>query len=91
MTITLNQTTNTLDPNGTAADPEQSLVGYIDEVTAALENAFPGVEVIHMNEDATRSFSVWWGDTSAEEDCNEASDEIQRITEAVYEAGYFWV
>ena len=88
MTITLNQTTNTLDPNGTTADPEESLVGYIDYVTAALENAFPGVEVTHNNEDDTKAFSVA---LAADEDYYETSDEIQRITEAVYETGNFWV
>ena len=88
MTITLNQTTNTLDPNGTTADPDESLVGYITEVTAELQRAFPGVDVVHNNEDDTKAFTVA---VAADEDYYETSDEIQRITEDVYETGNFWV
>jgi uncharacterized coiled-coil DUF342 family protein len=84
MKITINQTAEALDPNSTTENPEQSLVNYIAELTKEIQKAYPEAEVEHNEIDDTYSFRV------SDDPDGSIAEEIQEISESVYETGNFW-
>ena len=87
MTITLNQTVNSLDPNRTSENGADSLNNYIAEVSAEIRKEYPDAEIIHNEVEDTYAFRVDADDSCLHE---EVTQNVQEITEAVYECGNFW-
>lgn len=84
MKITINYTADALDPNNTAEDAEQSLRNYIAELTAEIQKEFPGADIEHAEIDDTYQFRV------SDDPDGSIADEVQSISERVYETGNFW-
>jgi hypothetical protein len=90
MKITIRGTTDSLDPNNTCNNPEQSLANYNAELDAAILAEYPDAEIIHENMDDCSGIIV----VGQTEDERRAEDEIrdfvQRAGEDIYAAGNFW-
>ena len=84
MKITIRLTADGLDPNQTTTDPAESLVNYIRDLTEEILKAYPGAEVVHDEIDDTQCYVV------DDDPDGTIRDEIQRISELVYETGMFW-
>ena len=87
ITITLNQTADNLDPNHTSSNPHESLAAYLKEVEARIKAVYPDADVDHNEIDDTYAFRVVCDDP---EQYEEIMQEVQDITESVYELGNFW-
>ena len=84
MKIVINQTAAALDPSATTENPEQSLANYVAELTREIKKAYPEAEIEHNEIDDTYSFRV------SDDPDGSIAEEIQEISEAVYETGNFW-
>lgn len=84
MKITINQTAESLDPNETTENPEQSLANYIAELTAAILRDYPEAQIEHNDTDHTYAIRV------SDDPDGSIGDDIQEISERVYETGNFW-
>lgn len=87
-TITIRTTADSLDPNQTNPNPEQSLRNYRAEIDAAITNEFPGAEIIHIDEDNNRPIEIRGLYDNDHADYVERT--IQAIGEDIYAQGNFW-
>ena len=90
MKITLFQTAESLDPSAITENPEASLAGYINQATAALEKAFPGIDVDHQEIEGWKAWKLENLTDEQENNRGEIEREIQDITETVFQTGTFW-
>jgi hypothetical protein len=86
--VTIRTTADSLDPNQTAANPEQSLINYRAEIDAAITNDFPGAEITHINEEDGKGITIRGLCDNDYADYVERT--IQNITEDIYAQGSFW-
>ena len=88
ITVTIRTTADSLDPNQTTTNPDQSLKNYRAEVDAAITSEFPGAEIIHIDEEDGRGITVrgLYDNDHAEY----VERTIQSITEDIYAQGNFW-
>lgn len=90
MKITIRGTTDSLDPNNTCNNPEQSLANYNTELDAAILAEYPDAEIIHLNEDDSHGILVV-GETEEERAAeDEIRDFVRNAGEDIYAAGNFW-
>jgi len=90
MKITIRGTTDSLDPNNTCNNPEQSLANYNAALNAAILAEYPTAEIIHEKIDDTTGIVVV-GQTEEEQAAeDEVRDFVQRTGEDIYAAGNFW-
>jgi type IV secretory pathway TrbF-like protein len=85
MKITINQTAAALDPHSTTTDPDQSLVNYILELTAAIRQKYPDAVIEHHDIDDTYAIRV------TDDPAGDIAAELQGLSEQVYATGNFWV
>lgn len=82
--ITINQTAEGLDPNATTENPEQSLIGFVKELSAEILKEFPDAEIVFNEIDDTKSITI------SDDPDGSCSERVQAMAEDVYEAGNFW-
>lgn len=88
ITVTIRTTADSLDPNATASNPEQSLANYRAEIDAAIQNKFPGAEIIHIDADDLRGITIRGVYDNDHADYVERT--VQNICEDIYAQGNFW-
>ena len=90
MKITIRGTTDSLDPNNTCNNPEQSLANYNNELAAAILAEYPNAEILHLNEDDSHGIIVV-GENEAERAAEEEIlDFVRNTGEHIYSTGNFW-
>jgi hypothetical protein len=92
MKIQIRTTTDSLDPNATCTQAEQSLSNYCAEIDREIAKIYPDAEVEHIQEDSCDNGIRVTGVPLNEERDEQAEieDTIFRICEDVYENGNFW-
>ncbi len=90
MKITIRHDQNSIDPNATYTDEQfpQVKASLENEYTKAIHAEYPDAEIEFEESTDTKSIIV---KTSGLDDPSEIEDNIQRITETVFETGLFWI
>ena len=90
MKITIRHDQNSIDPSATYTEEQFAQVkeSLEREYTKALLAEYPDAEIEFEESTDTKSIVV---KTSGLEDPSEIEDNIQRITETVFETGLFWL
>ena len=90
MKITITHDQSSVDPSATYTEEQfgEVLESLESEYTAAIKKEFPDAEIEFVN--GSDTYSVRITETGMD-DPSETESEIQRILEAVYETGNFWI